>query len=412
MPAGELLLSLLQGLRKFRTGLLETEFLNRFRELGGFPGTVPVGSGRAGFRLLLESMGMEPGAEIIFPAYTFHPIPAAVAECGFKPVFADVDPFTWNIDPEKIPPLINPRTRAVMPTHLFGVPAAMDRINEIARKHNLKVVEDCAHGLGAKYNGRPAGTLGDAALFTFAMSKNLPCWGGGAMTVKDPDLADRMRAALGDGPPPGGLTILKGQAFNIAAILLTQPVVFPWTLYPLIRLSARMSSNFFDRPFLEEVTPISSARGERGGKSVAKQFAPFQAAVGLRQLVRFPRWLEKQEANARRLRSLLADCPGLRLQKEPEGTRSSFLYLRAWVEDTREVRHALLRHGVDTKPDDMRNCAGLEIFEHRPQCPVAEGLGGRCIELPCSPFYSRRQIEDIAARVSRAMTTLTEESIK
>ncbi|MFH1037505.1 MAG: aminotransferase class I/II-fold pyridoxal phosphate-dependent enzyme [PVC group bacterium] len=403
MPLGELFLSLLQEFKNPRPGSPETEFLDRFRKLGEFPETVLVGSGRVGFRLLLESLNIETGAEIIFPAYTFHPIPAAAAECGFKPVFADVDPGTWNIDPEKISPLVNRRTKAIVPTHLFGVPAEMDRINEIAREHGLKVIEDCAHGLGARYNGRPAGTLGDAALFTFAMSKNLPCWGGGAMTVKDPDLAKRMRAAIEDDPPSGGFTILKGQAFNIAAILLTQPLVFPWTLYPFLRLAAIIGSDRFDRPFLEEVVPLSVSRDVRNGKSGTKSFSPFQAAVGLRQLKRFPRWLEKQEANARLLRSRLEDCRVLRLQREPPGTRSSFLYLRARVEDPKKVRRALLHRGVDTKPDDMRNCAGLEIFAGRCECPTAARLGGRCIELPCSPFYSGKEIEDIAGRVSEAL---------
>ncbi len=223
------------------------------------------------------------------------------------------------------------------------------------------------------------------------------------MTVKDPGLAARMRSALEGSSPPGGFSILKGQAFNIAAILLTQPMVFPWTLYPLIRLASRLGSNFFDRPFIEDVTPISPDRCPADGKSGVRSLAPFQAAVGLRQLKRFPRWLERQEVNARLLRSRLAGCPGLRLQEEPPGTRSSFLYLRARVEDPRQARLTLLRQGVDTKPDDMRNCAGLEIFESGAECPTAARLGGRCIELPCSPFYSKRQIEDIAGRVSRAM---------
>ncbi len=408
MPVGELFLSLLQGIKRADPDSC-AQFLDRFRELGDFPEAVAVGSGRAGFRLLLESLGAEPGAEIIFPAYTFHPIPSAAAECGFKPVFADVAPGTWNIDPEAIFPLITPRTAAIMPTHLFGVPAEMDRINAIAREHSLKVIEDCAHGLGARYNGRPAGALGDAALFTFAMSKNLPCWGGGVMTVKDPALAERMRAAIGNDVAAGGFSILQGQAFNIAAIILTQPMVFPWILYPLIRLASRSGSDFFDGPFLEEVTPISPARSLDDGKSGSRRFSPFQAAVGLRQLKRFPLWLERQEANARLLRSRLKGCPGLKLQEEPEGTRSSFLYLRARVEDPVRARRALLRRGVDTKPDDMRDCPGLGIFGPQPDCPNSAALGGRCIEIPCSPFYSDKAIGDIARRVVRAMEEVKEQ---
>jgi dTDP-4-amino-4,6-dideoxygalactose transaminase len=103
------------------------------------------------------------------------------------------------------------------------------------------------------------------------------------------------------------------------------------------------------------------------------------------------------------LRARLKDCPGLRLQEEPPRTRSSFLYVRARADDPPSLRRWLLRAGIDTKPDDMRNCAALAVFGEQPHCPVAETLGEQCIELPCSPFYSRRQMEKIASRLAWAL---------
>ena len=185
---------------------------------------------------------------------------------------------------------------------------------------------------------------------------------------------------------------------NVPGIILTQDAFFPWTLYPMLRLADLRGSDFFDRPFLEEVVAVKTSY-----KSRATGFPPFQAVVGLRQLKRFPGWLEKQVKNARYLRRRLKDCPGLQLQQEPPGTRSSFPYVRARVDNPQQARRKLLRGGIDTKPDDMRNCAALEIFENRSLCPVAERLGGHCIELPCSHFYSKRQIDDIAVRVRRTM---------
>jgi len=329
------------------------------------------------------------------------------AECGLKPVFADVNPDTWNIDPEKIIPLVNKNTRAIMPTHLFGVPADMDKIGGIAKDNGLLLFEDCAHALGALDGDEPVGNKGDAALFTFAMSKNMPCWGGGAIVARDHNLAEKMLNRIDKRGVPSARSILRRQISNIPGIILTQRGVFPWTLYPAIRLADFKGSNYFDRPFLEEVRgpdmELNKAGPSSDSKNLITGIAPFQASAGLRQLKRFPGWLEKQIRNARLLRRRLQDCRVLRLQQEPEGTRSSFLYVRARVDDPPEVRRRLLREGIDTKPDDMRNCAGLTIFESGIPCPEAEKLGGHCIELPCSHFNSERQINQIADRIIAAL---------
>jgi len=382
-------------------GNAAVEFGKMFKEFGGFEDVVSTGSGRAGFRLLLEALDFPPGSEIIFPAYTFHPMPIAAAEHGLRPVFVDVDEKTWNIDPEKVPALVNEKTRAVVPTHLFGVPAELEALGDLAREHDLFLIEDCAHALGAVYRDRMVGNFGGAAIFTFAMSKNMPSWGGGAVAVKDPVLAGKMKEKMSGRPVPTSGMVLRRHLFTIFAMMATQPVFFPWTLYPALRIADYRGSDYFDRPFLEPVIPPRSGRLSRGGIS---PLSPLQAETGLRQLRRFPEGLAAQVANARRLRELLEDCPTLRLQEEPDGSRSSFLSVRAQVPDPGGIRSALLAAGVDTKPDDMKNCAALEFFGGNDPCPVAAGLGGHCIELPCSPYYSQRQIERLAVRVRAAVS--------
>ena len=411
MSLGEVARSVLSALGKADPAMPE-RFADRFREFGGYRNLVLTGSGRAGFRLLLQCLQFPPGSEIIFPAYTFHVMPQVAAECGLKPVFADVDPGTWNITPQSIRARLTDRTKAVVPTHLFGVPADMEKISDIARSRNLFVIEDCAHALGAVYRGRPVGNFGDASLFTFAMSKNMPSWGGGAMVVKDDDLAARMKSRIDTVKLPAPLTLLRRQLSNIPGIIFTQPLFFSWTLYPAIRLADILGSDYFDRPFFESIAPprTREGAGERGRTVIHKTgitgISPFQASTGLRQLSRFPGWLEKQAENARRLRALLENCPALQLQEEPAGSRSSFLYVRARVDDPGRIRRKLLRVGIDTKPDDMRDCSSLEIFEDSVFAPAAARLGGHCIELPCSHFYSFRQIDGIAGRIHKALTKL------
>ena len=419
-PRFRISMTLREACRSFATSLVPRDprtpsrFAAAFQRSGGYEHVILTGSGRGGFRLLLECGDFPPGSEIIFPAYTFHVMPVVAAECGLRPVFADVDPDTWNLTPESVRSRITNRTKAVVPTHLFGVPAEMEEISLIARDHGLMVVEDCAHALGSDYKGKAVGTLGDAALFTFAMSKNMPCWGGGAIVVKNHRLAEEMHSRVENGKVPSPFSVLRRQLSNIPGILFTEAGVFPWTLYPAIRIADLLGNDYFDRPFFEEVSPPRIVQSDTRSseskvyRSVAHKagvvgIAPFQATVGLRQLKRFPGCLEKQVENARYLRQRLEDCSGLQLQKEPSGTRSSFLYVRTRVNDPATSRRALLRKGIDTKPDDMRNCAALGIFGEQPLCPVAENLGGRCIELPCSHFYSRRQMDKIADLIIAAL---------
>lgn len=414
MPLGEVARSLLSLFRRGDPQDPEN-FAEAFRRFGGYDQVLLTGSGRAGFRLFLECAGFPPGSEIIFPAYTFHVMPAVAAECGLRPVFADVDPATWNISPESIRARLTERTRAIVPTHLFGVPAPMEEISAIAGERGLMVIADCAHALGARYRGKPVGTIGDAALFTFAMSKNLPCWGGGAVVTCDRALAERMRERIESSNLLSAAVIIRRQLSNLPGILGTQSAIFPWTLYPALRVADYLESDFFDRPFVEAVTgnqlsvvddrSLGDGAAAAGQKSRVAGISLFQAAVGLRQLNRLPNWLERQAVNARYLRGRLEVCPGLQLQKEPSGTRSSFLYVRARAEEPDRIRKRLLRRGIDTKPDDMRDCSALSIFPPGPPCPVAGSLGERCIELPCSPFYSQRQMKRIADRILLALSS-------
>src|SRR5262249_19221234 len=136
------------------------------RVLGsGYVRTCSTEYGRMALYFILKSMDFPPGSEVIVPALTFWVVPEATRVAGLKPVFADVDPATFTLSPSAVERAIPPRTRAILPTHLYGLACDMDGLLDIARRHNLKVIEDCAHSLGATYNGQMVGTLGDASFF-------------------------------------------------------------------------------------------------------------------------------------------------------------------------------------------------------------------------------------------------------
>ena len=151
-------------------------------------GAVGVTSGSDALIISLMVEGIKAGDEVITTPFTFFATVGAIVRVGATPVFADIDPVTFNIDPKKIEEKITPRTKAIIPVHLFGQAADMDPIMEIARKHNLVVIEDACQAIGAEYKGRRVGSIGNYGAFSFFPSKNLGCFGdGGMVTCNDPE---------------------------------------------------------------------------------------------------------------------------------------------------------------------------------------------------------------------------------
>ena len=152
-----------------------------------------LNSGTSALHLALLAAGVGPGDEVLTVSMTFVATTAAIIYCGAKPVFVDVDPVTWTMDPNLIEAAITPRTKAILPVHLHGLMADMDPIVEIARRHGLVVIEDAAQAHGAEYKGRRAGSIGDIGCFSFYPGKNLGAYGeGGAVVTNNSELARRV----------------------------------------------------------------------------------------------------------------------------------------------------------------------------------------------------------------------------
>lgn len=157
--------------------------------------SVGVANGLDALHLILRAYRIGPGDEVIVPSNTYIATWLAVSYAGATPVPVEPDPRTFNLDPARIACAITPKTRAILPVHLYGQPADMDPILAVARGHRLKVIEDAAQAHGARYKGRRTGSLADAAAFSFYPAKNLGAFGdGGAITTSDPELAERVRA--------------------------------------------------------------------------------------------------------------------------------------------------------------------------------------------------------------------------
>jgi dTDP-4-amino-4,6-dideoxygalactose transaminase len=161
---------------------------------------VGVSSGTDAILLSLMALDVGAGDEVVTTPYTFFATAGCVARAGAKPVFVDVDPVTFNIDPDRIEAAITPRTKAIMPVHLFGQCADMDPILAVAKRHNLPVIEDAAQAIGSEYKGKRAGSMGTVGCFSFFPSKNLGAVGdAGAVTTNDDALARRLVKLRGHG---------------------------------------------------------------------------------------------------------------------------------------------------------------------------------------------------------------------
>ncbi len=192
------------------------------REIADYSGCahgIGVTSGSDALIAALMALDLKPGDEVITTPYTFFATAGAISRLGGRSVFVDVEPGTFNLDPELLEAAITERTRAIIPIHLFGQMADMDPTMAVARRHNLPVIEDAAQAIGAEYHGRRAGSMGEMACFSFFPSKNLGAFGdAGMVTTNDAALADRLKLIRGHGAKPKYYHQIVGGNFRIDAL--------------------------------------------------------------------------------------------------------------------------------------------------------------------------------------------------
>ncbi|HOI12804.1 MAG TPA: DegT/DnrJ/EryC1/StrS family aminotransferase [Methanoculleus sp.] len=209
--------------RVMRSGMLAqgsvvTEFESRFAEYCGVTHAVGVNSGTAALHAALLAAGIGPGDSVVVPAFTFFATASSVSMCGATPLFADVDPRTFNIDPDSVAALIRPDTRAVIGVHLFGQPFDVAAVREVCDDHNLILVEDAAQAHGAEYHGKRVGSLADLACFSFYPTKNMTTGEGGMVTTDDDHLAEKVRLLINHGQSQKYLHTVIGYNYRMTNI--------------------------------------------------------------------------------------------------------------------------------------------------------------------------------------------------
>lgn len=394
LPPGTLRAVVQSVLRKrLQSGPAVDVFYRRFARWLGTSHVLGAASGRTAFRLALEALALEPGAEIIFPAVTFPVIPMLAQTMGYRPVFCAVDPVTLNAAAAHIAPKITARTAAIVATHLFGQSCPIDGIVALARQHGLRVLEDCAHGCGVRVGGRQLGTFGDVGVFSFAEGKNMPCFGGGVIATDDDAIAERAAAILSKTPLPAAAEILTGALSIWGLWLLTRPALFAFTVYPALRIKLLLG-----QPLMDSTVGDDLLAAYRGAPPQIRPLSNLQATLGLLHLDHIDAFNAGAQRNADLLTAGLHDVSGVRAPRATEGTHI-YVYYPLTVDPAKRdsLRHYLLRHGIDTKTTDMSDCTTLAAFQASATSPRAhhDPIAASILEVCVYPVIAPQRIRHI-----------------
>jgi dTDP-4-amino-4,6-dideoxygalactose transaminase len=360
------------GKINYRTGEQGRRFEKEFAAYTGSQHAVAVANGTVALELALCALGIGAGDEVIVPSRSFIASASCVVMRGAVPVIADVDATSGNVSAETIRAVLSARTKAIIAVHLAGWPCGMDAIVELARERGIRVIEDCAQAHGATYRGRPVGSLGDAAAFSFCQDKIMTTGGeGGMLTIEDEAAWER-------------------------------------------------ATSFRDHGTRHDA--VGSQKESRGGfQWVHDSFGTnwrlteMQSAIGRSQLRKLPRWVEARRRNAAILREWLRKCVGLRVTAAPEEIGHAYYkyyvfvqreYLRAGYDRDR-ILAAINAEGVPCFSgicsEIYREKAFPEEWRPRADCAVARELGETSLMFRVHPTLGEQDMLDTCAAVEKVM---------
>jgi perosamine synthetase len=356
--------------------------------------------GRMAFYYLLKAFALPAGSEVVFPALTFWVVPETARVLGLTPVFADVDPETFNLTPASFERAITAKTVGVVPTHLWGLPCDMDAIRAIASRHGIAIIEDCAHALGATCRGRPVGTLGDAAFFSFQMIKPLNTYGGGMAVARDPAIAGRVRALAESAPLPTLKAIKEKLWRGRVQRIATRPSIFTWTLFPAVYVTTRFNWSI-DMYFWEPIRKLDPLPPD-----YHVQYANVQAAIGLEGLEHLDRWQRETARHAARMSAVLSKVPGVRVPTVPSDRTHAFYQYSAYVPARDTVVARCLRRGIDIETLHVDVCTALDLFRASDTASPGADETTQAIQIPVYEALTDAELERVASVVRDAVQSV------
>ncbi len=374
------------------------QFEEQFAAYQGVRHAIAASYGRMAFFYILRALDLPPGSEVLIPALTFWVIPEMTRVAGLRPVFVDVDPRTYTLDPRDMVAALTERTRAVVPTHLYGQPCDMEPILRVAQRYDLLVIEDCAHALGATYRGRKVGTFGHAAFFSFQLLKGLNTYGGGMAVTSDDALARRIRQFAESEPWPSTREVLTKLVLGWLQQVFISPRGFTFTLFPLFWIASFLGDRDVSALLWEKIRPLDPLP-----TSYRRRYSNAQALVGLEALPFVDAWNQRSRDYARRLSEELQGIPSLALPPSLPECEPVYYQYCIRVSDPATLSRRAIRRGVDIEMMHVDICPKLPLFASEARCcPVAE----RAVETRQLPVYATLRPSDVArlARVIREIS--------
>jgi dTDP-4-amino-4,6-dideoxygalactose transaminase len=325
-------------------------------------------------------------------------VPEIARVAGLRPVFVDVDPRSYTLDPRALPAALTDRTRALVPTHLYGQPCDMDPLLRWAERHDLLVIEDCAHALGATYRGRKVGTFGHAAFFSFQLLKGVNTYGGGMAVTEDDALARRIRALAEAEPWPSVWSVAGKLALGWLQQMCISPRGFTFTLFPIFLIASFWGDRDVSAILWEKIRRLDPLPA-----AYRRRYSNAQAVIGLAALEHLEAWNARSREYARRLSAGLAGIPALGLPRPLPDTDPVFYQYCIRVSDPVRLTRRAIRRGIDLEMMHVDICSQLPPFasEARP-CPVAE-TAARTRQVPVHAGLQPRDVERIV-RVIREIS--------
>ncbi|NHJ03678.1 MAG: DegT/DnrJ/EryC1/StrS family aminotransferase [Candidatus Heimdallarchaeota archaeon] len=351
-------------------GPVAREFEKEFAKYLGIKNVIVTSNGTTALHVALEATGVKPGDEVITTAFTFIASSNSILFNGAIPIFADIDPETYNIDPEKVEEKITKKTKAIMPVHIFGNPCDMKALKDISEDHNLLLLEDACQAHGAKFDGKYIGTFGDANCFSFYASKNLVFGEGGAIATDNDELKELIDSIRNHGRPPKG-----GYHHNI------------------IGYNYRTNN--------------------------------ISAAIGLVQLRKLPQMLETRKRNASILLKELDGLDGFSLQKTPEKGEHCW-YIAVGRTDRNDLPVSKIIEELKTHEIPSRQIYSIPSYKQpaytninnyyhwskfitfpdysKVKLPITERIGNTHFEIPINPLVTEEDMYKITDVLKKIFT--------
>lgn len=382
------------------------DFERAFASALGARHAIAVSSGKAALALILRALGLPAGSGVVVAAFNVPEVPSLITGLGLRVRFVDIDPRNYAPTTRQVERVVDAETRVLLATHLFGNPADLDGLAEVARARGLVLIEDCAQALCATWRGRPVGGFSRAALYSFGLMKSLNAFRGGMVTTDDDELASTVRRLADEAPLLSRLHVGLGVAESLGIWLATRRPIFSALVHPALRLLDTLAPSLVDDAV--KMRPSELESGALDPTLVTARMRSAQAAAGRAGLADL--WTEAalRTGNATRLLASLDGLGGrgiLGLPAHLAPAAPAWTSLVVRVAERQRVRRALLREGLDTTFGYLVPCHRLIPAAAPPGgCPETDAVTRETLYLPLGDGLGPADMDRIADSLSRALT--------